>query len=339
MPLPFIPLIIGGIAAVAGVTGAAKTVSAIKDNNEAKDYNESSNRIIKRASEATDSSRKNCNSSIETLGTVKARILNNEIMDFVNTYSKLKNVKLNSSVTDFSMKFDEKELKDLKDLASFSSSIASGALSGGVAGAAAAFGASSAVSLLGTASTGVAISGLSGAAATNATLAWLGGGSLATGGLGVAGGTMVLGGIVAAPALLVLGCFLSSKASANLDRARENYSKAREYEEEMNTLCTVCNKMTDVAKLFTNTLENGLADPLGFYVGRMKQVIACSGTNYQKLSSQEQATVMQAVALAKAVKAIIDTPLINEEGALTAKSENLVEKINGHDQEFKVLAA
>ncbi len=44
----------------------------------------------------------------------------------------------------------------------------------------------------GTASTGTAISTLSGAAATNATLAWLGGGALATGGGGTAAGTALL---------------------------------------------------------------------------------------------------------------------------------------------------
>ena len=49
------------------------------------------------------------------------------------------------------------------------------------------------VASLGTASTGAAISTLSGAAATKATLAWLGGGTLAVGGLGVAGGVVALG--------------------------------------------------------------------------------------------------------------------------------------------------
>lgn len=53
----------------------------------------------------------------------------------------------------------------------------------------AAFGA---ISAFAAASTGTAISSLSGAAASSASLAWLGGGSVATGGLGVAGGAMAL---------------------------------------------------------------------------------------------------------------------------------------------------
>lgn len=47
--------------------------------------------------------------------------------------------------------------------------------------------------VVGTASTGTAISALSGVAATNAALAWLGGGSVAAGGAGVAGGSLILG--------------------------------------------------------------------------------------------------------------------------------------------------
>lgn len=48
------------------------------------------------------------------------------------------------------------------------------------------------VGVYGTAGTGTAISALSGAAATNATLAWIGGGPLSVGGMGVSGGLMIL---------------------------------------------------------------------------------------------------------------------------------------------------
>ncbi len=56
----------------------------------------------------------------------------------------------------------------------------------------------------GTASTGAAISSLSGIAATNAALAWLGGGTIAAGGAGVAGGTAVLTAATCGAALVVV---------------------------------------------------------------------------------------------------------------------------------------
>lgn len=61
------------------------------------------------------------------------------------------------------------------------------------AGATAVVGTYATVGALGTASTGTALSTLHGAVATKATMAAIGGGSLATGGLGIVGGVCVLG--------------------------------------------------------------------------------------------------------------------------------------------------
>ncbi len=83
------------------------------------------------------------------------------------------------------------------------------------------------VGLFGHASTGTAISGLSGAAATNATFAWLGGGSVASGGGGMALGHLVFGGITIVPALLIGGFRL-----AKGDKA---IAEALEYQSQVNT--------------------------------------------------------------------------------------------------------
>jgi hypothetical protein len=82
------------------------------------------------------------------------------------------------------------------------------------------------VGLFGTASTGTAIGGLSGAAAWNATLAWLGGGSLAAGGGGMALGTIVLGGIAVAPALMIGGFVLGKEGEKALTEAHHYEAKA-----------------------------------------------------------------------------------------------------------------
>ncbi|CAG0924267.1 unnamed protein product, partial [Notodromas monacha] len=97
------------------------------------------------------------------------------------------------------------ELKEMESMVLNSLKLEAGLLAGTTGGALAGFGAYSSVGLLASASTGTAISGLSGVAATNATLAWLGGGSLASGGFGMAGGMIALGGIVAGPALAIGG--------------------------------------------------------------------------------------------------------------------------------------
>jgi len=89
-----------------------------------------------------------------------------------------------------------------------------------VSGALTAAGAYSLVGSLASASTGTAIATLNGVAAQNAILAWLGGGTLAAGGGGVAMGTAVLGGLVAGPAVLVASFFIHAKA-AQVERVVE----------------------------------------------------------------------------------------------------------------------
>ena len=88
-----------------------------------------------------------------------------------------------------------------KALTDFAASLAAGTTMGGVS----AFGAYAGVAALATASTGTPIAVLSGAAASSATLAALGGGSLAAGGWGMVGGTALLTGMVALPTVILGG--------------------------------------------------------------------------------------------------------------------------------------
>ena len=53
------------------------------------------------------------------------------------------------------------------------------------------------------------------------------------------GDNVWLGGLVAGPALAVLGFVVGAKASKNLDAANANWAKAKEFEEEMETLLPV----------------------------------------------------------------------------------------------------
>lgn len=109
----------------------------------------------------------------------------------------------------------------------FASSAVGGAAGGAAVGAGAAFATYSAVAAMATSSTGTAISSLAGVAASNATLAALGGGSLAAGGLGMAGGTAVLGTIVAAPAILAAGIALFWTSKKWAARAQDESERIR----------------------------------------------------------------------------------------------------------------
>ena len=261
MPLPFI---LGAAALGAlGLYGAGKTVGAISDNMDASDKNETANDIITSATKTAENSRENCKQHLETLGKEKITLLTEAVAPFVKEFRKIKKVNFAEApgIEELSnIVIDENYLNKLEKMSDLADTVASGSVSAATAGAVSAFGAYSAVGLIGSASTGTAISSLGGAAATNATLAWLGGGSLAAGGFGVAGGAAILGGIVAAPALAIFGAILGSKASENLENARANLAKAKEYRSQMKAVCASCDNISKVTDVFFKSMS-GLYHP------------------------------------------------------------------------------
>lgn len=322
-----IPLLFIGFGAAAGAFGVGKSIKAGVDQKEAKRTNEKADDLIKDASKRIETCRKNCGSAIDHLGKTKIQILDESIKPFIVEFEKLSHVELSESRGLNELQkivLDQKKFTELKELQSVATSMAGGLASGAMAGALTTFGAYGAAGVLATASTGTAIASLSGAAATNATLAFFGGGSLAAGGLGMAGGTAVLGGLIAGPALAVLGVVVGAKASANLDKAYSNLSKAREYKEEMDTASALCMGIRKRAAMFYRFLIslNSVFEPL---IYEMTQIIAKRGTDFRNFSDDEKKVIAEAMAMAGAIKSILDTPILDEEGNLTLESDKMVE--------------
>lgn len=322
-----IPLLFIGIGAAAGAFGVGKSIKAGVDQKEANRTNEWADDIIKKASMKIETCRKNCGTAIDNLGKRKIQVLDESVKPFIVEFEKLNHVELSESkgLNELQkMVLDKKKFTELKELQSMATSMAGGLASGAMAGALTAFGAYGAAGALATASTGTAIASLSGAAATNATLAFFGGGSLAAGGLGMAGGTAVLGGLVAGPALAVLGVVVGAKASANLEKANSNYFKAKDFKEEMDIASVSCMGIRRRATMFNRFLVslNSIFEPL---IYEMTQIIERKGTDFRKFSKDEQEVVAKAMAMAGAIKSIIDTPILDDEGNLTPESDKMVE--------------
>ena len=152
--------------------------------------------------------RQKAESKFESLGQrrLEALATMGQAVDF------LKKAKIRKRELEQRFEITPQKLKEWEGVSVHAVEVLDGMARSAGAGVATAAGVYGAVGILGTASTGTAIATLSGAAAKSATLAWLGGGSLAAGGGGVALGGMVLSGVVAGPALLVAGFFAKSKA-------------------------------------------------------------------------------------------------------------------------------
>lgn len=331
MPLPLLLLV---PSAAAGLYGAFKGVKAVIDNTDASETNASAEALVYKSQQTVESQRKATNAVLEDYGSRKLRAFNGSIADFIATFGRLRNVDAihtpeleKLQIGDFS----ELSLQDLKKDFQLLMDSSLGLGAGMSGGAALAFGAYNGTMLLATASTGTAISTLSGAAATNATLAWLGGGSIAAGGGGMALGTAVLGGIVAGPALAIFGFIVGSKAESALADAQSNKEKAKTYWKEAQFTAEKLSAIQDVTAL-ANSAFSKITSHLRKSVHDLDAVIKTNGDDYSTFSPEMRATVFRAVKFAQLIKAMIDTPILDEGGALVLSTEERV-------REFESLSA
>lgn len=326
MPLP---LLFIGIAAVTGTTGAGATVKAGFDQAKAKGLNNEANRKIELAASRLDTLRKQCGDSLTDLGEAKLFVLNHSIDRFLSTFSKIKNADFSESeglLEIGKLNIDSKEFEELREMTKFSSSLVQGGVAGVTGGALAAFGAYSAAASFATASTGTAIASLSGAAASNATLAFFGGGSLASGGLGMAGGTAVLGGLVAGPALLVMGLITSAKAGKSLQNAYANVAKAEETCAELSVAADQCIAIRRRCQMYYSLLVRLDATLLPLQY-KMEDIIETEGTDYSKYSINSRKNIAAVVSVVRTIKAVLDTTILTEDGNLTEESGQVYMKL------------
>lgn len=333
-----IPLILGAVAVAAAATGVYKGGKAIVDNKEAASINEEAKNIADRAESKMESAKKACEKSLTDLGQRKADTLSSNVNDFLNTFGQIKNVDFTHDGDFGNLKakeFTHNVLGEMRESVNFIASTGLGAGGGSLGGALAAYGAYSGVMALGTASTGTAIGALSGAAATNATLAWLGGGAIAAGGGGMALGTAVLSGVAAGPALLIAGWYMGSKADKNLDDAHSNKAEARKFAADVDAAVSLTDGIRKVADKSSSILSE-LRKISRRNVSKLKDIIAIQGTDYSVYDEDAKKNVMMNVKTIQVIKAVLDTPILDENGALLGDADmNLSNIKNSINVELK----
>ena len=323
MPLP---LLFIGIAAVAGSVGAGKAVKAGLDVHSASQINKSANQIVAESTEMINAQRASCSEALRCLGDKKVVLLNENMTQFLDTFTKLKNVDFRKTegLNELSkLHIDAQDFVELRNLCNFAIPLAGGSVAGTASGALAAFGAYGAAQALACASTGTAIASLSGAAATNATLAFFGGGSLAAGGWGMAGGAMVLGGLVAGPALLVMGLVAGKTADKNLDQAKINRLEAIQLAEQLDTASKQCEAIRRRAYMFYNLLVR-LDTYFLPYIYKMEDIVKTEGYDYSSYSPESKKAIASCASIAVSIKSVLDTQMLTDDGLLTDESAGVV---------------
>lgn len=64
-------------------------------------------------------------------------------------------------------------------------------------------------------------------------------------------------------------------------------------------------------------------------VWEMQDIVEKEGTDYRAYKPESKKCIAQAASTACTIKAILDTPILTEEGELTEASEKMVEEIGG----------
>lgn len=298
-----IPFLIAG-----ALVGLGAHACASVDNDEAREKNRRANEIIDESNRIAQEAKRVCQGSMDELAKEKTRVLQGNMRRFVRSFSQIKTVNFSDSGDLFEVaKFNKNELTAMQSMVTSVQKVNVNDVVGGASGAALAVGAADILaggSLLGGA--GISIGGLAGGAALGA---------------------------VAAPIFAITGIFSASEASANLEKAKSNLSKARAYQDEVETYSYLAHAVSERCDLFYETLENINTTWFTDAVNQLEMLVNSKKTfgNFFKniagrkiYTRQEMQMVASAAALAKMVKTIIDTNILDNNGHVTDESERVI---------------
>lgn len=342
MPLPLFIAIGAGIAAATGVGAGIHGGVKMK---EASDTAKSAQRRNKKNADRLEDSNKKTMEVMDVLGRHELEIVET-FKRFSAAFEKIKNApNFNKIVKDdvTLSSFTPQEIKKAAVGASVLLGGLGGAALGTAGGFAAAGGTTAAVMALGTASTGTAISALSGAAATNATLAALGGGSLAAGGGGMALGTAVLGGATLGVGLLIGGIIFSVAGSSVLEKADQAWNQMIENEKKINSICDYLKRLENIAKSFHSALSKVNDVYMKHLVG-LESIIEEQETrkffltrlfskkvNYNKFSTEQKKILENTVLLVSLLYEMCKVKLVEKN-----EDENELNKINENAVNYQI---
>lgn len=253
MVLPLIPIAIGAVSALTAAFGAKKGYDAKKSLDRAKSDLDDAIDEFNEVQEKVEHKKEVTNTALRELGELRLQTDAGPLKSFVELASSVHNVSHKAIKSGaLQVESDAPTFEDMRISAYQATDLLKDGVTAIPVGVLTGIGAAGTVSMLGAASTGTMISTLSGVAASNATLAWLGGGSLAAGGWGVAGGTAVLGGVVLGPAIAVMGLAAASKMNKQTTEVREKeaeYQVATEQlESALTALDAICARTAEVGE-------------------------------------------------------------------------------------------
>ncbi len=318
-----IPLLLAGLGIGAAALGIGGHMSAKETNERAQEISEDAQRLYNNARISLEDAQVKTEESLLELGYLKKKVLETSIKQFFVSYSRIKNLELRDSVgieeiKNFTLeKQDELELREMVDV--YESTFSSGA-AGAATGAVIALAASGSLPVV----TGTL------SVASSAFIA--GEFGIATGLAGSAlsfGAAMTPLSAIAAPIILFSGISSSIKADENLEKAHVMYAEAEEAYEKMKIsedLCFAIAEKSDIFKDLLNELNilfSQCTSLLDAVTKKHMGIFKTREIDAKNLSDDEFKLIAATRALAGAVKAVIDTPILTEDGIISEESETI----------------
>lgn len=327
MPLP---VIIAGLAAVgAAALGVGAQVDAKETNERAKSLAIDAQSLYEDAKHSLDIAQEKTEYSLLNLGNAKKRVLETSMNQFLVAYDRIKNIEMSKSTGPDEIKKFSLEKQDAIQLREMSD-IYESTFSSGVAGVAT--GAIVALAVSGSLPVVTGTLSIAGSALVAGEI------GIATGLAGSAlsfGAAMTPLTAIAAPVVLFTGISASIKAEENLEKARTMYAEAEAASEKMKTAEVLCIAISDKADMYNNLLGE-LNAMFSYCTGMLDGVTRKKMRGFKnrtvdarKFTEEELKLVAVTRSLAGAVKAVIDTPILTEKGAISSESANVYEDVIG----------
>lgn len=331
MPLP---IVIGVISAVAGITGIGAGVHGGVNIKKATDKEQEAKSLHERCRKKFAKKSKLADKAMDHLGMLELETLGG-FEDFSNIVAKIQNAPEFATINTSCMELPEFDFEKLRDISAVAQATVGGlaGVAAGTAGGFAAAGATtSVVAALGTASTGTAISTLSGAAATNATFAALGGGSLAAGGGGMAAGTVVFGGAAAGAGVLVGGVIVNVVGQKLSKNAEEMMKQVLEEKESVDQACVLFDDICESAERYAKAIETTRHEYVK-HVNKIAFVVNDLGkTDWNDFTDEEKLVFENTVLLVGLLFNMCKTNIVIDDDG-----DNITDRVNheGIDKDIK----
>ena len=317
MPLPFlIPIFITLVAS--GSAGVVAGVDGVDKLSKANDCQKQAQKRHAKAVESFDAIRNRADRRVGEYGKFQLHVQRDTLGAFAAWLEANEHkVKQLDGVMVDGVEVDVPSLPEMKAQVFEAQNLLAGTVGAVVTGIAARQAALMGVRMAATAGTGAAISGLSGVAAESAILAWLGGGTLAAGGGGMALGGAMLTGFAAAPALLLTGLALNSEGSKALTKARQSEADVSvaiaKLERDGQLLLRIMRRVEEMDDVLTCLNDRALAS-----------LASLSAVEFDADQHVEQ--FMQTAQLMRALREVLNTPILGADGDVSSASKTVVIK-------------